>query len=105
MSETMIQRVTRRIDEALIKMIQAEDNGISAIRHDDSFSRFDVTVDTEEMVCEDTFMSFGFFLFSDMYNRISGSEGANCVVSFFNTEGKFLRSLDSVDFEEENLLN
>lgn len=94
----MLDSITEGFDQTLQEMI--DDNqtySFAGIKHNENYTVFDVTEDSNTVGFTDSFSTFVFYMFSGMYNIFSGNEVENITVNFYGPSGNLIQSSNSAD--------
>lgn len=71
-------------------------NSVTDIKHNDSFSTFDIYVDPNTYTELESFMALGFYIQGGFYRMLNGDKETNVVVNFINKDtGDIINTADS----------
>lgn len=94
----MLKGITKSMAESLQEMINDDEKyGIAEIKHNDTYSVFDVTMDTDTLGLADSFTLLAFYMYGGMYGIFSGNKVDNVIVNFYDPTGKLIKSGNSAD--------
>jgi len=93
----MLDSITAGMEESFKEMINDENSSISEIKHNDTYSVFDITLDTDTIGLGDSFTVLAFYMYGGLYGIFSGNKVDNVVVNFYNPAGKIIESANSAE--------
>ena len=96
--KAMLDAVSSSIDENLQELTDSADYSIAKIDHNDDYSVFDVTLDTEEVGLAEAFMDMGFYIYGGMYSLFTGHDAEKIIVNYYGPDGTLIESSDSSAF-------
>ena len=91
----MLDNITEGMEESFQEMINDENYNIVDIKHNDTYSVFDVTLDTDTVGLGDSFTVLAFYMYGGLYEIFSGNRTDNVIVNFYNPAGKIIESANS----------
>lgn len=95
--KTMLDEMVKSIDEGLNEMVSSAEYSFSDIKHNKDFTSYDVTLDTNEIGLTESFMTFGFYMYSGFYSLFTGKEADNIAVNFYRPDGSLIDTFNSKD--------
>ena len=98
--QEMIDDTKKTIDDALQEMINDESMHITDIKANADYTKFTVTVSTEEVGLSESFSVIALYSYGGMYGIITGKEVDNVQVDFVNKDGKVISTGNSKDMGE-----
>ena len=98
--QEMIDDTKKTIDDALQEMINDESMSITDIKANADYTKFTVTVSTEEVGLSESFSVIALYSYGGMYGIITGKEVDNIQVDFVNKDGKVISTANSKDMGE-----
>lgn len=90
----MLASISQELDACIKEIGESDDYNIDKVEHNDVFSKFDVTLSTDEVGLYDSIASLAFYMYGGMYQIFKGSKGANVVVNYYDTNGDLIESSD-----------
>ena len=94
---TMLDGITEGMEEFFQEMINDESRGFTEIKHNDTYSVFDVTMDTDTVGLGDSFTVLVFYMYGGMYGIFSGNKVDNVIVNFYDPAGNLIESGNSAE--------
>ncbi len=91
----MLENITEGMEQSFQEMINDENYSITEIKHNDTYSVFDVTLDTDTLGLGDSFTVLAFYMYGGLYGIFSGNKVDNVIVNFYDPAGKILESANS----------
>lgn len=98
--QEMIDDTKKTIDDALQEMINDESMHITDINANADYTKFTVTVSTEEVGLSESFSVLALYSYGGMYGIVTGKEVDNVQVDFVNKDGKVISTGNSKDMGE-----
>ncbi len=98
--QEMIDETKKTIDDALQEMIDDESMNITDIKANADYTKFTVTVSTEEVGLGESFSVLALYSYGGMYGITTGKEVDNVQVDFVNKDGKVISTGNSKDMGE-----
>ena len=93
----MLDGITEGMKESFKEMIDNENYSIADIKHNDTYSMFDVTLDTDTVGLGDSFTVLAFYMYGGLYGIFSGNRADNVIVNFYNPAGNLIESGNSAE--------
>lgn len=93
----MLDGITEGMKESFQEMINDENRSIREIKHNDTYSVFDVTLDTDTVGLGDSFTVLAFYMYGGLYGIFSGNRADNVIVNFYDPAGKLIQSGNSAE--------
>jgi len=93
----MLDGITKGMEESFQEMINDENRSIREIKHNDTYSVFDVTLDTDAVGLGDSFTVLAFYMYGGLYGIFSGNKIDNVIVNFYDPAGKLIQSGNSAE--------
>ena len=94
----MLYGITKSMAESFQEMINDDEKyGIAEIKHNDTYSVFDVTMDTDTLGLGDSFTVLAFYMYGGLYGIFSGNKLDNVIVNFYDPAGKLIQSGNSAE--------
>ena len=93
----MLDGIAEGMEESFQEMINDENRGITEIKHNDTYSVFDVTLDTDTVGLGDSFTVLTFYWYGGLYGIFSGKKVDNLTVNFYDPAGNLIQSGDSAE--------
>ena len=90
----MLASISQELDACIKEISESDDYNIDKVEHNDDFSKFDVTLSTDEVGLYDSIASLAFYMYGGMYQIFKGSKSANVVVNYYDTNGALTESSD-----------
>lgn len=90
----MLASISQELDACIKEISESDDYNIDKVEHNDDFSKFDVTLSTDEVGLYDSIASLAFYMYGGMYQIFKGSKSANVVVNYYDTNGALIESSD-----------
>ena len=90
----MLASISQELDACIKEISESDDYNINKVEHNDDFSKFDVTLSTDEVGLYDSIASLAFYMYGGMYQIFKGSKSANVVVNYYDTNGALIESSD-----------
>ena len=90
----MLASISQELDACIKEIRESDDYNIDKVEHNDDFSKFDVTLSTDEVGLYDSIASLAFYMYGGMYQIFKGSKSANVVVNYYDTNGALIESSD-----------
>lgn len=90
----MLASIFQELDACIKEISESDDYNIDKVEHNDDFSKFDVTLSTDEVGLYDSIASLAFYMYGGMYQIFKGSKSANVVVNYYDTNGALIESSD-----------
>ena len=90
----MLASIFQELDACIKEISESDDYNIDKVEHNDDFSKFDVTLSTDEVGLYDSIASLAFYMYVGMYQIFKGSKSANVVVNYYDTNGALIESSD-----------
>ena len=90
----MLASISQELDACIKEISESDDYNIDKVEHNDDFSKFDVTLSTDEVDLYDSIASLAFYMYGGMYQIFKGSKSANVVVNYYDTNGALIESSD-----------
>ena len=97
--KAMLDEMVKSIDDALNQMVDSSDYSFAEITHNKDFTSYDVKLDTDEIGFAESFMTFGFFMYSGFYAIFTGKTPDNVAVNFYRPDGSLIDTVNSKDLE------
>lgn len=88
--ETMRSVITESLERSLEGMITGKNYNFSAIRHDDHFAVFDVTLTGKRIDVNETLSVLSFYNIAGIYRIFDNDKADTYMVHFYSSEGKLL---------------
>lgn len=97
----MMQEIKQSIDEGLAEMAHSEEfPGIVSVEANDDYTKYKVTVDSEEVGLSESLATIGLYLFSGTYHVFNGTKPDNVNIQYINsTTGMVIQEANSSDME------
>lgn len=91
--------IRQSIDESIAKMASSEDcPGIVKIEANSDYTKYTVTLNTEEVGIMEGIASMGLYVFSGMYHVFNGTEPGNVNIQYVNeTTGEVIDEINSAN--------
>lgn len=95
--QEMMDGIRQSIDESLAEMASSEDYpGIVKIEANSDYTKYTVTLNTEEVGIREGVAAMGLYIFSGMYHVFNGTDPGNINVQYVNeTTGKIIDETNS----------
>lgn len=93
----MLDGITKGMEESFQEMINDENRSIREIKHNDTYSVFDVTLDTDTVGLGDSFTVLAFYMYGGLYGIFSGNKIDNVIVNFYDPAGRLIESGNSAE--------
>ncbi len=90
----MLASISEELDDCIKEIIESDDYNIAKVEHNDDFSKFDVTLSTEEAGLFDSIASLAFYMYGGMYQIFKGSKSADVVVNYYDANGNLIETSD-----------
>jgi hypothetical protein len=78
-------------------MIKDESRSFKEIKHNETYSVFDVTMDTDTVGLGDSFTVLAFYMYGGLYGIFSGNKVDNVIVNFYDPAGNLIESGNSAE--------
>lgn len=88
--DTMFAGMKQLIDEGLQELIDNEEYAFTEIRHNSDYTLFDVSLSTDEIGMNESFMTLAFYMYSGLYNMFTGHPTDAVKVNFYNPAGELI---------------
>lgn len=90
----MLASLSEELDACIKEITESDDYNIAKVEHNDDFSKFDVTLSTDEVGLFDSIASLAFYMYGGMYQIFKGSKSADVVVNYYDTNGNLIETDD-----------
>jgi hypothetical protein len=93
----MLDAITEGMEESFQEMIKDESRSFKEIKHNETYSVFDVTMDTDTVGLGDSFTVLAFYMYGGLYGIFSGNKVDNVIVNFYDPAGNLIESGNSAE--------
>ncbi len=94
--KAMLDMITESFDEALQGLVDDEQYTFTDIKHNNSYSEFDVYLSTDQIGLAEGFAALGFYLYAGVYSTFSGHTPDHILVNYYGPSG-LIKTMDSAD--------
>ncbi len=95
---SMLESITKSIDDSFQELIDDNETySIAGIDHNDSYTVFEVMLDSDTVGLIDGFSVILFYMYGGMYGIFSGSNAENIIVNFYGPSGNLIETTNSSD--------
>ena len=96
----LMQGLRERIDEGLNDLVGSEEYpSITAIDSSEDYTSFTVSVSTDTVGLQESFLVMAFYMYGGMYNTFDGTPTENITVTFVDPSGNIIQTANSADME------
>lgn len=96
----LMQGLRERIDEGLNDLVGSEEYpSITAIDSSEDYTSFTVSVSTDTVGLQESFLVMAFYMYGGMYNTFNGTPAENISVAFIDPSGSIIQTANSADME------
>ena len=95
--KAMLDQMIQTMDDGLQEMKDSDEYSFAEITHNKDFTSFDVTLDTNEIGLQDSFMTLAFYMYGGFYGIFSGRTPDNVEVNFLAPDGTLIETYNSKD--------
>ncbi len=96
----LMQGMRERIDEGLNDLVGSEEYpSITAIDSSEDYTSFTVSVSTDTVGLQESFLVMAFYMYGGMYNTFDGTPTENITVTFVDPSGNIIQTANSADME------
>jgi hypothetical protein len=95
--KAMLDHITEEIEESLQELVSGGEYAFTNIDHNKDFTTFDVTLSTDEVGLQESFMTLGFYLYGGLYGAFTGIEAENITVNYYGPNGDLISTANSAD--------
>lgn len=86
----MLLGMKQMVDEGLQALIGSDEYAFTKIEHNSDYTEYDVSISTEEIGMNESFMTIVFYMYSGLYNVFTGHSTDNVAVHFHDPSGKLI---------------
>ena len=98
--KAMLDEMVKSIDDALQEMVDNDQYAFEEIKHNKDFTSYDVTLSTNELGINESFMTLGLYMYGGFYALFTGKEVDNVAVNFYAPDGTLINTANSKDMEQ-----
>lgn len=96
--KAMLASMTEGMEKTLQEMVSDNETySIAEIKHNDTYSVFDVTMDSETLGLGDSFTVLAFYMYGGIYGIFSGNKADSVTVNFYDPTGKLIQTSNSAN--------
>lgn len=88
--EDMFSGMKQLIDEGLQELVDNEEYAFTNIEHNADYTLYDVSLSTDEIGMNESFMTLAFYMYSGLYSVFTGGAPENVKVNFYNPAGQLI---------------
>lgn len=92
----LLNELAGEMDKTIEEMVNSTDYSFQKIEYNNDYTKFDVTLNADEVGLYESFASITFILSGVTYNMFNGKERSKITVNFYNASGALI---DSNEFE------
>ncbi|MDO5440869.1 MAG: hypothetical protein Q4F12_04960 [Erysipelotrichaceae bacterium] len=92
----LLNDLADEMNKTIDEMVNSTDYSFQKIEHNDDYTKFDVTLNADQVGLYESFASITFILSGVTYNMFNGKDKTKIVVNFYNASGSLI---DSDEFE------
>lgn len=96
----MMSEMADSLEETLQEIIDDESTSITNIKHNKSFTEFDVTLSTNEVGLYESFTAIAIYMYGSMYSMFNGDDVDNIYVRYLDSKGNLIQEANSKDMGE-----
>ena len=94
----MLRTLNETWDKSFDEVVAGPNNAVTKIEHNDHYSVFDVTLNTDKVGLAEGFLSFAFYAYGGRYGTYLGDEPKEIIVNYYAPDGKLISSESSAKF-------
>lgn len=95
--KAMMEGIRESFDSNFAEITASADNAITKIEHNDNYTKFDITLSTNEVGLGESFMALAFYVCGGMYGIFSGEQPKEVIVNYYAPDGTLISSGSSAN--------